>query len=322
MSCVLYPAGINRPTLEFLLESLQALRAGLRRTTDPLSPYDIESMIVRKASISASRGLPKSPAGNGAVHFGQRTSSAAAGAVSPGAQGGAFSRSTHMGRVAQQQQQQRLHPAARRTVSTPLIQPGSRPPQQPELRTAISAGVQSLGGSPASLAAAAAAASRVEDSDEQLGQQHASVGLSTSLPGPSGASMGAASHHLQQQSGELFAECEEGDSGASGSGSRSFYLEHSDSTGDAQFASWRGPSASGQEASLPQPGLLLDPASGGISQGLVSPLQHAPGSGRQQQQGAAEGFGSFTSETGADLGAGAGSSCPYAAAARRSREGT
>lgn len=240
--------------------------------------------------------------------------------MSPGVQGGAFSRSTHMGRMAQQQQ--RHHPAARRTVSTPLIQPGCRSPQQPELRTAISAGMQSLGASPASLAAAAASASRVEDSDELLlAQQYAAAGMSTSFPGPAGASMGAASHHMQQQSGESFAECDEGDSGASGSGSRSFYLEHSDSTADGQYANWRGPSNSGQEVSFGQPGLLLDPAGRGISQGLVSPLQQGPGGGpqqQQQQQGAAGGF-SFASDA---SGAGAVSSCPYAAAATRSREGT
>lgn len=59
MSIVCY-----RLTLEMLLEQLQALRASVRRTTDPLSPYDIESMIVRKASMgTANKAHMRLPVG-------------------------------------------------------------------------------------------------------------------------------------------------------------------------------------------------------------------------------------------------------------------
>lgn len=87
-----------RPTLDAVLEQLQALRAALRRTTEPLAPYDIEALIVRKATIGTAKNRPRS---SGPTQ--------GAGLRSPILQqqgtgvGNLVSRSTHAGRMYQQQ---------------------------------------------------------------------------------------------------------------------------------------------------------------------------------------------------------------------------
>jgi hypothetical protein len=302
-----------------VLEQLQALRASLRRTTDPLSPYDIDSMIVRKASMgTANKAHMRSP-------IGQHPSPAHSPNMQQQQQGGTpfTSRSTHAGRMQHQhqhQQRQRQHRAARRAVSTPQLQPGhtgspQQQQQQEHLRSAVSVSPQQLtrGVSGASSAATAAAGGSnsvtlTPGQQQQQQQQLGSSPMASSYPGPK-----ALSSSLQQ----IWDDSQYIEDSESGSG-RSVYLEHSASTGDEdQFGSWNGvEGVDSQDVPMHQPGLRL--SSGPLAHpSSVQPGQH----GQQQQQSEHPtcGFGSFTSQPSTStslIGSRALSGCPYAAAAR------
>lgn len=297
-----------RPTLEMVLEQLQSLRAGVRRTTDPLTPYDIESMIVRKASINtANKAHLRSP--GGPQHPAAR---------SPVAQQGAApftSLSTHAGRL---QQQQRQHRAARRAVSTPQLKPGSPASPQP-LRSVASATPQQLthrqssGAAAAAAAMAAAGASSASQAAAGMDQVGGGPQMASSYPGVGVGGLASTLHQIWDDGDEGEGETAEGAGNAEASGSdRSVYLEHSASTADDHYEDWEasGGVSSRDEVSFRQQGLQL-------SSGTIAPAlqQHS----RQSLDHPSCGFGSFASQpsTGVSL-AGSkpvGGGCPFAAAA-------
>jgi hypothetical protein len=312
-----------RPTLDAVLEQLQALRAALRRTTEPLAPYDIEALIVRKASIGTAKNWPRSPG-----------PAQGAGLRSPILQqqgtgvGSLVSRSTHAGRMYQQQStpQQRQHRAARRSVSTPQIQQpgGAGSPQQ--LRSAVSSSPHQLttqlsstagsvpvtGSAAAAVGAATAPVSTLAGAagDSIAEQQQQLPGMSmlaSSYPGAGG--LAGSLHHEScgsQESGGLGEGYADG-SRQSSSG-RSIYLEHSASTGDNHPQAWPDVShdAEQDESCSAQPQLSSEIV------GLVQPRQL-----KQQHSGA---VGSFTLQpSGSNQALPSSSSglggCPFAAGA-------
>jgi hypothetical protein len=207
----------------------------MRRTTEQLSPYDIEAAILRKSVGTAGKQMMRTPS--------SALSPLQQAARSPNSQlpglGMAAARSTHAGRAMQQHEQaQRQHRAARRTVSTPLIKPAGSPQPAQELHTAVSASPSAMGHHPSrttpSLAGrdAAAADGHVQQQQQQRQFNAGEAGMHT--PGSSYPS------HLQQQQQQQYMteESNQGygsDQGASSSG-RSVYLEHSASTGDGNVS--------------------------------------------------------------------------------------